>query len=52
VGRIFRATLLPNFLISVIYSIAADDSFITASVAFLATAAVSYGAWRLFGRRK
>ncbi len=51
VGRIFRVTLLPNFLIALIYSVAADDSFATASVAFLATAAVSYGVWRWFGRR-
>jgi uncharacterized membrane protein YdjX (TVP38/TMEM64 family) len=52
VGRIFRATLLPNFLIALIYSLAADDSFVTASVAFLATAAASYVIWRYFGRRR
>lgn len=49
--KIFFATLLPNFVISVIYSVAADDSFTTASVTFLATAAASYGLWRFLTRR-
>ena len=49
--RIFWATLLPNFIISVIYSVAADDSFQTACLAFLLTLALSLGLWRLFRNR-
>lgn len=49
--KIVMATLLPNFVISVIYSVAADDSFTTASITFLATAVLSYGVWRFFGQR-
>ncbi|MFN0243231.1 MAG: hypothetical protein ACKVWV_10105 [Planctomycetota bacterium] len=48
--RIFRATLLPNLVISVIYAMAAEDSFLTASLAFVATIAVSYLFWKLFDR--
>ena len=51
IRRIFRVTVLPNFAISAIYSVAADDSFTTAAVAFLAVAAVSLLSWRLFGNR-
>jgi uncharacterized membrane protein YdjX (TVP38/TMEM64 family) len=56
VKRIFWVTLLPNFVISAIYSVtaayskAAEDSFFTAAVTFLAIAVVSYIAWRIFGR--
>jgi len=56
VKRIFRATLLPNFVVSVIYAVtaayskAAEDSFMTAAITFLATMAVSYAVWRVFGR--
>lgn len=50
--KIFWATLLPNFIVSVIYSVAADDSFQTAAVTFVATMLLSYGVWRVFGRRK
>lgn len=45
-GRIFRVTLLPNFVIAVIYSVAADDSFATACVAFGVTLAASLVLWR------
>lgn len=48
IARIFWVTLLPNFIISVIYSVAADDSFLTASLAFLLTLALSLGLWRFF----
>jgi hypothetical protein len=48
IGRIFRVTLLPNFIISVIYSIAADDSATTAALAFLLILALSLGLWWLF----
>jgi 3-dehydroquinate synthase len=47
VRRVFLVTLLPNFVISAIYSFAADDSFLTASVTFLATLAISYVVWRV-----
>lgn len=57
VKRIFLATLVPNFIVSVIYAVtaayakAAEDSFKTAAITFLATMVVSYAAWRVFGRR-
>lgn len=44
-GRIFAATLVPNLAIAVIYSVAAEDSFTTACIAFLATVVFSYAAW-------
>lgn len=50
--RIFWATLLPNFAISAIYSLAADDSFRTAVLAFFATVVPSYALWLWFGRRE
>jgi 3-dehydroquinate synthase len=50
VRRIVMVTILPNFIVSVIYSVAADDSFATACVAFLATMVASYVLWRLLGR--
>jgi len=49
-SRIFWGTLLPNIVISVIYAVAADDSFLTACLAFLATIAVSYLSWKLYDR--
>ena len=52
VRRIFWATLLPNFIVSAIYSVAADDSFQTAAITFLAIMALSYLVWRIFGREK
>ncbi len=50
VKRIFHATLLPNLVVSTIYSVAADDSFGTAVLTFAATMGLSYAAWRLFAR--
>jgi len=47
VRRIFVVTVLPNFIVATIYSVAADDSVITAVVTFLATMVVSYAVWRL-----
>jgi len=52
VRRIFWATLLPNFIVAAIYSLAADDSATTALVTFLATMVVSYAIWRLFGAER
>lgn len=51
-GRIFRVTLLPNLLVATIYSVAADDSLLTAAIAFFATLAVSYALWRWAPRRR
>lgn len=51
VRRIFVATLLPNFAVALIYSLAADDSFVTASVTFLATLAASFVLWRWLGNK-
>lgn len=51
VRRIFWATVLPNLIVAAIYSVAADDSVITAIVTFLATMVLSYVVWRVFGRR-
>jgi uncharacterized membrane protein YdjX (TVP38/TMEM64 family) len=51
VRRIFLATLLPNFVISVIYSVAADDSFKTAAIAFVGTVLASFVLWRVFAKR-
>ena len=47
VRRIVAVTLIPNFLVALIYSLAADDSFTTAAITFLATMVVSYAVWRL-----
>lgn len=44
--RIFQATLLPNFIVSLIYSVAADDSWQAACVAFTLTLVLSYALWR------
>lgn len=52
VARIVRVTLLPNFIVSVIYSVAADDSALTAALTFLATMLVSYLIWRIVTRRE
>lgn len=48
ISRIFLVTLLPNFIISVIYSVAADDSLGTAALAFLLILALSLGLWLMF----
>ena len=45
IRRIFLATILPNFVVSLIYSVAADDSFLTASIAFFATLIASAILW-------
>lgn len=50
VRRIFWATLAPNIAIAVVYSVAANDSFWTASLVFFATVGVSYVAWRVYAR--
>jgi 3-dehydroquinate synthase len=50
VARVFWATVLPNFIVAAIYSVAADDSVMTAVVTFLATMVLSYIVWRIFGR--
>lgn len=58
IRRVFWATLLPNFVVASIYSVAAHysvgrlDSFVTAIVTFILTMGVSYAAWRVFGVRK
>jgi uncharacterized membrane protein YdjX (TVP38/TMEM64 family) len=49
--RIFWVTLLPNLAISVIYSLAVDDSFGTACLAFAATVVPSYALWRWTEKR-
>jgi hypothetical protein len=51
IARIFWMTLPPNLAIAAIYALAADDSFSTACIAFLATVGVSYVAYRLAGVR-
>lgn len=48
--RISLATLLPNLAIATVYSVAASDSFLTATIAFLATIVASYLFWRVFDR--
>lgn len=50
--KIFVATLLPNFVISVIYSLAADDSLQTALVTFVAIMVLSYLLWRFAAWRE
>ena len=50
IGRIFRVTLLPNLAISTVYSLAADDSFATACVAFLAVFGFSMTLWWRYRR--
>ncbi len=51
VARIFWVTVLPNFIISTIYSVAAEDSLGTAAVTFFAIIAVSFALWWLLRRR-
>jgi 3-dehydroquinate synthase len=50
VRRIVAATILPNFIVSVIYSLVAAESFAAACGAFLATMVASYVLWRVLGR--
>jgi uncharacterized membrane protein YdjX (TVP38/TMEM64 family) len=47
--RLFLATCLPNLAIGVVYSFAADDSLLTACLAFFGTIAASYLFWRGYG---
>ncbi len=51
VGRIFKATILPNVVVATIYSVAADDSALTAAVTFLLTLGLSYAVWRIGAAR-
>ena len=50
IGRIFRVTLLPNLAIATVYSLAADDSFATACVAFLVVFGFSMAVWWRYRR--
>jgi len=50
ISRIFRVTLLPNLAISAVYALAADDSFGTACLAFLAVLGFSLVLWLFFRR--
>lgn len=50
-SRIFKVTLLPNFVIALIYSVAADDSFRTACLAFGVTLFASLLLWRWAARK-
>ena len=50
VGRLVGVTLLPNLIVASIYSVAADDSLLTAAITFVATMALSLVVWWLFGR--
>lgn len=49
--RIFQATLLPNFVVALIYSSAANESWVTACLAFLLTLVLSLALWRWLGAR-
>jgi len=51
-GKIFVATLLPNLVVAVIYSAAADDSVLTATLVFFATLAASIALWWLVARTR
>jgi membrane protein DedA with SNARE-associated domain len=52
VSRIIRITLLPNFIIALIYSVAADDSFATAALTFGLILTASLGLWLVLRRRR
>ena len=52
VKKIFLATLGPNLVVAVIYSVAADDSATTAAITFIGTIAASWVLWRWLGREK
>ena len=52
VKKIFWATLGPNFVVAVIYSVAADDSATTAAITFIATIVASWVLWHWLGRGK
>lgn len=48
--RLLLVTFLPNLAIASIYSVAGDDSFVTAVIAFFATVVPSYIVWRTMTR--
>lgn len=50
--KIFLATLLPNLLVAAIYSVAADDAFVTACITFFATLIASALLWWIVTRRQ
>ena len=50
--KIFLATLLPNLLVAAIYSVAADNSFVTACITFFATLIASALLWWMVTRRQ
>lgn len=50
--KIFLATLPPNLLVAVIYSVAADNSFVTACITFCAILIVSGLLWWIMTRRQ
>lgn len=52
VKKIFWATLGPNFVVAVIYSVAADDSATTAAITFIGTIVASWVLWHWLGREK
>jgi 3-dehydroquinate synthase len=52
VKKIFLATLGPNLVVAVIYSVSADDSATTAAITFIGTIAASWVLWRWLGREK
>jgi hypothetical protein len=52
--RIVGLTFLPNLVVSAVYAVAASESFVTASAAFLGTVVASGVIWmwvRVAGRR-
>lgn len=51
VARIFRLTVLPNLAVATIYSVAADDSWSTAVITFIATMILAYLGWLFLGGR-
>lgn len=48
VKKIFWATVVPNFVVALIYSLVGGETFAVACIVFLATIVVSYLAWRIF----
>lgn len=47
VRKIFWATVVPNFVVALIYSLVGGETFAVACLVFLATIVVSYAVWRL-----
>jgi uncharacterized membrane protein YdjX (TVP38/TMEM64 family) len=52
IRKLFFATLLPNLLVAGIYSVAADDSLVTACITFFATLIASALLWWIVTRRR